>query len=59
LLTVTQTLKCEEKGARIVTESETRAAEELFKQLAVCFLVDPTVRQGPGSGRILGLVLQP
>jgi len=54
LLTVTQNHKREEKGPGIVTKSETRAAEELFEQLAVCFLADPTVRQGgPGSAPLL------
>ena len=38
-----------------MTGSETRAAGELFEQLAVCFLADPTVRQGTGFGSTPGL----
>ena len=37
-----------------MTGSETRAAGELFEQLAVCFLADPTVRQGTGFGSTPG-----
>jgi len=38
-----------------VTESQTRAAGELFEQLTACFLADPTVRQGTGFGSIPGV----
>jgi len=50
LLTMTRNPSARRKEPGIVTESETRAAEELFEQLAARFLADPMVSQGTGFG---------